>query len=403
MKPAPSLPLSGIRIIDLSTVLVGPFCTQILADYGAEVIKVEPPEGDILRLAGPMRNPMMGPMFLHANRNKRGMVLDLSVAEAREALLRLVTTADMFVTNIRPAAMRRLGLDHAGVAAVKPDIVYLAITGYGQDGPYRAKPAVDDAIQAASGAPSLFTRTMGTDPAYVPLDIADRVAALTAVHAAMAALMHRQRTGEGQMVEVPMFESMASLVLADHMGGRTYDPPVGPMGYSRLLTPHRRPFRTQDGFVGVLIYTDRHWRSLFAAIGRTEILERDPRFSTAAIRAHHYDAVYAFLTELFEERRTEDWLALLEANDIPCSPVHTLDSLMDDPHLDAVRLFETMEHPSEGRTVQMRPPTRWSSLALDRRNPAPRLGENTRDILRTSGFTAEEVEALAAARAIPPN
>lgn len=403
MKPAPSLPLSGIRIMDLSTVLVGPFCTQILADYGAEVIKVEPPEGDILRLAGPMRNPMMGPMFLHANRNKRGMVLDLSVAEARGALLRLVATADMFVTNIRPAAMRRLGLDHAGVAAVKPDIVYLAITGYGQDGPYHAKPAVDDAIQAASGVPSLFTRTMGTHPAYVPLDIADRVAALTAVHAAMAALMHRQRTGEGQMVEVPMFESMASLVLADHMGGRTYDPPVGPMGYSRLLTPHRRPFRTQDGFVGVLIYTDRHWRSLFAAIGRTEIPERDPRFSTAAIRARHYDEVYAFLTELFEERRTEDWLALLEANDIPCSPVHTLDSLMDDPHLDAVRLFEPVEHPSEGRTVQMRPPTRWSSLALDRRNPAPRLGENTREILRASGFTSEEVKALAAVGAIPPS
>ncbi len=400
MRSGP-LPLSGIRIIDLSTVLVGPFCTQILADYGAEVIKVEPPEGDILRFAGPMKNPMMGPMYLHANRNKRGMVLDLRRGEARAALLRLVATADMFVTNVRPAAMRRLGLDHAGVAAARPDIVYLSITGYGQDGPYRTKPAVDDAIQAASGAPSLFTQTMGADPAYVPLDIADRVAGLTAVHAAMAALFHRQRTGEGQAIEVPMFESMASLVLADHMGGRTYDPPAGPMGYSRLLTPHRRPFRTKDGFLGVLIYTDRHWRSLFEAIGRAEIPEHDPRFATAAVRARHYDEIYGFLSGLFRERGTAEWLALLEANDIPCSPVHTLDSLMDDPHLNAVGLFEEAEHPSEGRTVQMRPPTRWSGIALDRRDPAPRLGEHTREILRENGFTAAEIGELAAAGAIP--
>ncbi len=395
------LPLAGICILDLSTVLVGPYCTQILADYGAEVIKVEPPEGDILRLAGPMRNPMMGPMYLHANRNKRGMVLDLRVAAARAALLRLAAGADMFVTNTRPAAMRRLGLDYAALRAARADIVYLAITGYGQDGPYAAKPAVDDAIQAASATPSLYARVMGTDPGYVPLDIADRVAGLTAVHAAMAALMHRARSGDGQMVEVPMFESNAALVLADHMGGRSYDPPAGPMGYSRLLTRHRRPFRTADGFLGVFIYTDRHWRSLFAAIGREDIPVQDQRFATAAVRAQHYDEVYGYLTELFVTRGTAAWLALLEANDIPCSPVHTLDSLMDDPHLAAVGLFETVEHPSEGSTVQMRPPTRWSGLALDRREPAPRLGEHTREILREAGFAEAEMHALAAEGAIP--
>lgn len=387
-------PLAGVRVIDLSSVLMGPLCTQILADYGADVIKVEPPEGDIMRHAGPLKNPQMGPIYLHVNRNKRSIVLDLKQDAARDALLRLCATADLFIHNIRPAVMRRLRLSHEDIQAVKPEIIYISLVGFGQDGPYADKTAVDDVIQAGSGMPSLFQQTLGGEPAYVPGVVADRIVGISAAHAALAALFMRERTGVGQAIEVPMFETMAQLVLGDHMAGKSYDPPVGPMGYSRLLTPNRKPYRTVDGYIGAVVYNNKQWKSFFDAIGQPEVFESDKRFSDAAERAKHYDEVYGVVAEQFATKTTAEWLDLLNAYDIPCMPLHTLESLIEDPHIQAVGLIEDQVHPSEGNIKVMRVPSRWSSADVSLRHHAPRVGEQTREVLLEHGFTDEEATTI---------
>ena len=286
--------LDGIRIIDVTSVLLGPYATQMLGDMGADVIKVEgPPTGDIARNMGTVRSVNMGGIFLNANRNKRSLALDLKQDAAKEVLRRLIPTGDVFVHNMRPKAMAALGFDYDAVAALKPDVIYVGAYGFGQDGPYRAKPAYDDAIQAASGLSSLFVRQDG-QARYVPSAMADKVVGLTLSQAIAVALLHKERTGEGQFVEVPMLETMVSFNMIEHLNGQAYVPPDGEMGYQRVTTPSRRPFPTSDGHVCILPYSDRHWSKFFTAVGRPELME-DPRFSTYRARTHTSRTRYPIL------------------------------------------------------------------------------------------------------------
>jgi crotonobetainyl-CoA:carnitine CoA-transferase CaiB-like acyl-CoA transferase len=394
LKPgSPSAPLSGVRILDLTTVVMGPYATQILADYGADVVKVEPPEGDIMRGAAPMKGPRMGHLHLQMNRNKRGIVLDVKKEGGRRALLRLCETADVFVHNVRAAAMQRLRLSDAEVRAANPRIVYASLVGYGGDGPYAGKPAYDDLIQGICGLPALIGRATG-QPAYVPANVADRIVGVNAVHAILAALLCRDRTGRGQSVELPMFETLAQFVLGDHLGGMTFEPPLGPPGYERLM--HRRPYRTSDGYLCVLIYTDKQWETFFRAIGRQGELSANPRLATYGERAKNYQEAYGLLAPIFVTRTTGEWLGLLEAHDIPCVRLSQLDDLIADEHLAAVGFFQELDHPTEGRLRLAGIPSRWNGSRLPVTAPAPRLGEHSVEVLREAGLDPAEIDRLIA-------
>ena len=393
-------PLDGIRIVDLSSVLMGPSATQMLGDMGADVIKIEPPAGDSTRRIGPGRSDSMGSNFLNMNRSKRSMSLDLKHQRSREVMGRLVARADVLIHNIRPKAAQRLGLAYADVAGLNPQIVYCALTGFGSGGPYAGQPAYDDLIQGLAGLPALYAQC-GDMPRYVPTPIADRVAGLNAVIAVTSALLHRERTGEGQAVEVPMFESMAQVVLADHMFGRTFVPPVGEAGYGRILSPSRHPYRTADGWLCVLIYNDRQWQSFFRLVGR-EDMAADPRYGSMRGRNEHIDELYAMVAQTLQSRTTAAWISALQSVDIPAGPMNSLDSLLDDPHLAAVGFFETVEHPSEGLINTLRLPVTWSKSEPRPTRPAPNLGQHNREILGESGFSSEEIESLLRAGVVGP-
>lgn len=389
-------PLAGLKVIDLTTVVMGPVATQVLADYGADVIKVEPPEGDVMRLAAPMRNPGMGAMYLQANRNKRSIVLDIKSEKGRAALLRLATDADIFIHNIRPAAMKRIGLGAEDIQAIKQDIIYVGLIGYGESGVYAGRPAYDDLIQGASSIPALYARASGGSPQYVPLTMADRVCGISAVHAVLAAVIFRDRTGKGQSIEVPMFETMAQFVLGDHMGGRTFEPGVGETGYPRLLAHDRRPYRTRDGYICVLIYTTKQWRAFFDAIGEGAWTETERRFAAHDVRAKNYNEVYRFLAGIFPSRSTADWMKLLLEQDIPHAPMHDVDSMIDDEHLRGSGFFKEMDHPSEGRIRFPYAVSRWSESQPELKRHPPKLGENSAEILAEAGYSRTEIEALCA-------
>jgi crotonobetainyl-CoA:carnitine CoA-transferase CaiB-like acyl-CoA transferase len=393
-------PLAGIRVLDLTSVLVGPYCTQVLAEMGAEVTKVEAPEGDIVRLIPPQRHAGMGGMFRTINRGKRSIVIDLKRKEGQAVLLRLARTADVLVSNIRPAAMGRLGLDFDSLHAANPRLVYAAITGYGQDGPYAPKPAYDDLMQGAALIASLTARATGGEPRFAPLAMADRITGLMAVGAINAALVHRERQGEGQLVEIPMFETMVSFVLGDHIGGRAFDPPLDGGGYQRHLSPDRKPYRTRDGHVCTMIYNDRQWRNFCKAVGWPDLVSTDPRFTSHATRTRHIDEILAMLAAEFLTRTTAEWLALLEAADCPVTPVHTLETIFEDPHLVATGFFAPEAHPSEGKVVSMAVPVRYSATPPDPRRPAPRLGGDSTEILSDAGFSGAEIADLLAGGAV---
>jgi len=392
-------PLTGLKILDLTTVLMGPYTTQILGDMGADVVKIESPEGDSVRGIGPFRNPGMGSIFLQANRGKRSIVLDLKQKQGREALLKLIETADVLVYNLRPQVMERLMLGYADVAASNPKIIYAGLFGYGQDGPYAARPAYDDLMQGGTGIPSLVQRAGNPAPRYAPLAIADRVVGIWAVGAITAALWHRERHGHGhgQRIDIPMFETMAQLVLGDHMGGGLFEPGLGDMGYGRLLSRDRRPYPTKDGYVCALVYSDRQWRRFFTAIGEPEIFTGDPRFATITSRSEHIDEIYAMVTTYMTQRTTAEWVELLSAIDIPVEPLRSIEQLVDDPHLRAKGFFQMQQHPTEGPLRMPGVPTMFSKTPADIGGPAPRLGQHSRDILRAAGYATEAIDALVAA------
>lgn len=376
-------PLQGVRVLDLTTMLSGPCAAQTLAEMGADVTKVETPEGDNLRNIGRSRTDGMGPMHLHANRGKRSIALDLKSEQGRNAFLALIKLSDVLICNVRTNAMRRLGLGYEDVKKVNPSLIYVSIVGYGSGGPYSDRPAYDDLIQAAVGIPSLGTSLEG-GARYAPIAVADRVTGMNAANAALGALYHRLRTGEGQYVEVAMFETMAFMVLSDHMGGRTYEPPLGPTVFERYASV-RRPFPTSDGVVCLVLVNDKQWTTFFSLVGLESLLS-DERFSTVASRTKNTNAIYEIVAKTVATRPTDWWLQELEKADIPAVRLATIDSLIDDPHLKAVGFFDEVEHPTEGRIRAMRSTGRWSVSQPNPERPAPRLGQHTSEVLTLAGL-----------------
>jgi crotonobetainyl-CoA:carnitine CoA-transferase CaiB-like acyl-CoA transferase len=386
-------PLQGVRVLDLTTVVMGPFATQILAELGADVIKIESHEGDNMRHVGPLRHAGMGHLYVNLNRGKRGIVLDLKQPAGREVVMRLVPGADVLVYNVRPSAMARLKLAYDDVRAANPRIVYVGCYGYSERGPYAGRAAYDDLIQGATGLPWLASNGGAEAPRYVPVNLADRVTGLHVVYAVTAALFHRERTGHGQSVEVPMFESVAHFVLGDHLAGLSWDPAIGPTGYPRLQ--HRRPYATADGWLCVLVYNDKQWKSFLEAVGRAELWD-DPRFNSHGRRAQHIDEVYAVLAGILQTRTTAQWMELLDRADIPFAPLNRPEDTVADPHLNDSGFFVTEEHPTEGRLRAMRTPTRWSASQPEMPAPTGVSGSHSRELLREAGYSDAEIERLAA-------
>ncbi|MGD8789582.1 MAG: CoA transferase [Burkholderiales bacterium] len=384
-------PLAGVRILDLTTVVMGPFATQILAELGAEVIKVESHDGDNMRDVGPMQSPGMGHIHLHLNRGKRCIALDLKQPEGREVVMRLLPGMDVMVYNVRPQAMARLGLSYEDVRAVNPRLIYVGTYGYSQRGERAGRAAYDDLIQGSVGIPWLLSRDGAERPRYVPINFADRVTGLHAVYSVTAALYHREKTGQGQSVEVPMFEALSHFVLGDHMAGLSYRPPKGGSGYERLR--HRRPYQTRDGYLCVLVYNGRQWQRFFDAIGRPEMMD-DPRFATHPNRAKHIGEIYDLLAGIMQERTSAEWIALLEEADIPVARMNAVDDLLSDTHLKSSGFFIEEEHPTEGPLYAMRTPTSWSESETGPATPAPRLGEHSIDVLTELGYTSAEIARL---------
>jgi crotonobetainyl-CoA:carnitine CoA-transferase CaiB-like acyl-CoA transferase len=390
-------PLAGVRVVDCTTVVLGPWAAQQLGDLGADVIKVEPPEGDTTRQLGPMRNPDMGAFYLAVNRNKRSIVLDLKQESARAVLLRLAEKADVLLHNYRPRAARRLGLSYEMFRAVNPRLVYVGTYGFRAAGPYGDKPAYDDIIQAASGLASLQSVLVG-EPRYVPTIVADKTSSMTLLAAVLAALYHQARTGEGQEVEVPMFESLAAWIMVEHLYGETFVPPLDTAGYKRVLSRYRRPFKTKDGYLAILPYTDQNWRDFFIIAGRQDLLD-DPRFKTLGTRLRHIEMLYEELGKIATTRTNADWLAELDRANIPGMIVNSLETLLRDPQLEATGFWQIVEHPSEGTLRLPGIPATYGKTPGDIRRLPPRLGEHSLEILGEAGLEAAEIDALLASGA----
>jgi crotonobetainyl-CoA:carnitine CoA-transferase CaiB-like acyl-CoA transferase len=372
--------LDGVRIVDLTSVGMGPMATQLLADMGADVVKIEGAEGDVFRHVTPQRHHGMGHPHLNLNRNKRSVVLDLKTPSGMADLLALIAGADVFISNMRAPALRRLGLDAEALTKKYPKLIYCGCYGYSEKGPYAGRAAVDDTIQAASGLAWLQGDAGNAPPCYVKSVVADKVLALYVAQAVTAALFARERTGKGQAVEVPMFECMVSFLAVEHLAGKTFVPPEGPTGYSRLLNPFRRPFQTTDGFIGVVPYTDGQWRRFFEIIGAPE-LARDERYRTQATRSRHFGQLYEIIDVALKQKSTVEWIALLKDADIPFAPVNSLDALLDDPHLAAIGFWRKLEHPTEGALIQAGLPISFSLTPMEVRRHAPGIGEHTAEVL----------------------
>ena len=399
-EPA-SGPLAGVRVIDLTAVVLGPLATQTLGDMGADVIKVETPEGDPTRQIGPSRTPGMGSYFATLNRNKRSVVLDLKHPPARAALDRLIAGADVFVHNMRLGAAARAGLDYETLGPRHPRLIHAAATGFRPGSSMAEFPAFDDLIQAMSGAASLNAAPGGTAgpaggaaaPRYFPTVVVDKLTGQMLASMIGMALFHRERTGRGQAIHLPMMESMLSFLMIEHLWGATLDEPERGMGYPRMLTPHRRPYATRDGYLSVICVSDTQWSRLFAAIGRPE-LAADPRFATIAARATHVDAAYGALAEGLGARTNAEWMAILRPLDIPCGPAATLPELLENDYLRETGYFAPAEHPAEGRVLVPSIPARFSDSPPSVRRLWPRLGEHTGEVLAEAGFGAAEIATI---------
>jgi crotonobetainyl-CoA:carnitine CoA-transferase CaiB-like acyl-CoA transferase len=373
-------PLTGVRVVDLTAMVMGPYCTQIMADMGADVIKVEPPEGDNTRYISVGPAAGMSGVYMNVNRGKRAVVLDLRTESGRTALQALVGTADVFIHSMRSKAIAKLGFGYDDVAAINPSIVYTNCYGYGRRGPYRDRPAYDDTIQAECGLPAVQEQLTGVAN-YVGTIMADKVAGLTALYATTMALFHRERTGEGQEVEVSMFETMASFMLVEHANGAMFDPPLGPAVYPRTVAPNRRPYPTKDGHIAALIYNDKHWNAFVNAVRPPWATDL---YATLELRANDIDTVYGL------QRTTDEWLDLFRELEIPAAPINTPDALFDHPHLNAVGLFETVET-SYGPMRMPGVPTWFSRTPGRIAGPTRELGADTADVLRELGLDSADV------------
>lgn len=384
--------LEGIKILDLTSVGFGPYACQILGDYGAEVIKIESPEGDITRGIAPFRNKGMGHFFINANRNKKSLVLDLKSRKGKAAFFKLLEKSDIVMTSIRPAAMERLGIGFKACKEINPSLIYVALVGFGQSGPYAKRPAYDDIIQGVSGMAAMQGGREG-NPTFVNASVCDKICSQIAAHATLAALFARTKSGTGQLVEVPMFESMVGFNLVEHQSGMTFDPPLGSTGYERSMVKYRRPYATRDGFVCALPYTTKHWQSFFSIMQREDLLN-DPRVLDPKVRSEKIGELYELVSDLVADWDTKDLLKALEEGDIPHGEATQLYDLKNDDHLKAVGFFQTHEHQSEGTIKLTSPPVKLSETPTNIRRLPPLLGEHSSEILREIGYSEEEVREL---------
>jgi crotonobetainyl-CoA:carnitine CoA-transferase CaiB-like acyl-CoA transferase len=385
-------PLQGVKVLELTAVVLGPWACQILADMGAEVIKIEPPYGDSNRSLGASRNPGMAALYLTCNRNKRNIVLDLKQPEAREALFKIAADADVIVHNNRPQVMEKLGLEYKDFKAINDKIIYCGAYGYGKDGPYGEKGALDDSIQSISGIAWLTNMVLG-EPRYLPTIIADKTTALNVVYAITAALYSREKTGQGQEIEVPMFETMVYYNMAEHLWGQTFVPAKGSAGYERLMSYHRKPYKTKDGYIAILPSLDAHWKKFCELSDRMDLLD-DPRFTTLADRVANIDNTYEETAKTMLNRSTQEWLDLFGKTSVPTNAVHTLDSVIDDPHLKAVDFWQEIDHPTEGKLRMTRFPVTFSETPVENSRHQPQLGEHSTEILREAGYSDADIESL---------
>jgi len=377
-------PLEGIRVLEIASMIFGPLAGQYLGDMGADVIKLEPPEGDLTRSIGPRRSPRMGSFFLTSNRNKRSIVVDLKMTEGKEILQSLASKTDVLLHSMRTPAANRLGLDYASLSQQHQRLIYCHVAGYGDDGLYAGRPAYDDIIQAASGLATLQTVIAG-QPRFIPTIIADKISGLHAAYAIMAALMQRSQTGLGQHVDVSMFETMAAFNMMEHQWGHAFEPPIGPMGYEPVSTAARRPYKTLDGFLALLPYNDLHWNRFFELAGESQIMQ-DPRFATFAARQKNVQLVWNEIEKQIARKTNAQWLELLTPEDIPFSVVNSLEDLVNDPHLKSVDFWQIHQHPSEGSLRMARVPIQMSGARTDFKRLQPQLGEHSKEILQELGF-----------------
>ena len=384
--------LEGIKILDLTSVGFGPYACQILGDYGAEVIKIESPEGDITRGIAPFKNKGMGHFFINANRNKKSLVLDLKSRKGKAAFFKLLEKSDIVMTSIRPAAMERLGIGFKACKEINPSLIYVALVGFGQSGPYAKRPAYDDIIQGVSGMAAMQGGREG-NPTFVNASVCDKICSQIAAHATLAALFARTKSGTGQLVEVPMFESMVGFNLVEHQSGMTFDPPLGSTGYERSMVKYRKPYATRDGFVCALPYTTKHWQSFFSIMQRDDMLN-DPRVLDPKVRSEKIGELYELVSDLVADWDTEDLLKALEEGDIPHGEATQLYDLKNDDHLEAVEFFQTHEHQTEGTIKLTSPPVKLSETPTNIRRLPPLLGEHSSEILREIGYSEEEVREL---------
>lgn len=384
--------LRGLRILDLTTVVLGPYATQMLGDLGAEIIKVEPPGGDVFRAVRPGRSENLGAGFLGCNRNKQSITLDLGTAQGQEAFKRLVGTVDVVVHNMRPRSAEKLGVDFEACRARNPSIVYCYASGFGQEGPFANEPAYDDTIQAISGLAYLNAGADGV-PRFLRTILADKVGGLHLVIAVLAAVAAQRRTGEAVCIEAPMFESLVSFLMVEQLGGMSFDPPLGGTGYERLASPNRKPFETRDGYISILPYTAAHWVRFLQLVGRTDLTE-DPRVLNSVDRSRNIDMLYGVIEAAAPLHTTDAWLSLLRERDIPCARVNRLDDLFENEHLRAVGMFRQVDHPTEGPVMTVRSPFRAVGATEVADRPAPVPGGDGRQILQSAGFDETEIDAL---------